>query len=270
MEERVASSAGEPRLQSSRAEPTPNNDDNDLSLQLARPPTPPLSTYVIQVPKDQIYRVPPPENARIVESHRQAAKASVKNKKRPFSKYLIGIAILLVVIGLMIAVTLTVIYRSFTPKAPVFSVSKLNVKQHKDGSPPTYDITLKVKNPNEKMGIKYGSVEDDVKLTFWKKTLGGGQFPSFYQNGGDLNLVHVKLNGPEDQTVPPNVQRSMNDKKPKHQISLVLNFNSPLLLNVWIFKMWSRDMDVKCNFRVSTMGKGTKILNQHCKTKLSQ
>ncbi|XWS41545.1 hypothetical protein CRYUN_Cryun17cG0091000 [Craigia yunnanensis] len=169
----------------------------------------------------------------------------------------------------MIGVTLTVIYRSFTTKAPVFSVSNLHVKQHKDGSPPTYDVTLKVKNPNENMGIKYGSVADDAKLTFWTRTLGFGQFPSLYQNSRDSNVFNVKLDGPEDQLVPPNVQKSMNDKKPKLQISFVLKFNSPLLLNVWIFKMWSRDMDVKCNFGVSTMGEGTKLLNQHCKTNLS-
>ena len=267
MEERVAPSAEDPQLQSSRPEPTPSND-NDLSLQLAPPPSHPLETYVVQVPKDQIYRVPPPENARIVESYRKAAAKPGRNKKRPCLKYLIWIVIALVVIGVMIGVTLTVLYHSFTPKAPVFYVSKLHVKQFKDGSPPKYDVTLKVKNPNENMGINYGSV-DDAKLTFWTKTLGWGQFPSLYQNRGDSNAVHVKLNGSEDQSVPSNVQRSMNDKKRKHQISLVLKFNSSLLLNVWIFKMWSRDMDVKCHFRVSTMGEGTKILNQDCKTKLS-
>ncbi|XP_022774104.1 NDR1/HIN1-like protein 13 [Durio zibethinus] len=268
MEERVAPSAKDPHLQSSRPEPTPSNNNDGLSLQLAPPPGKPLATYIVQIPKDQIYRIPPPENARVVESYRQAA-VQAKKKKRPFRTYLIWIAIVLVVIGIMIGVTLTLIYHSFTPKAPVFSVSKLHVKQHKDGSPPTYDVTLKVKNPNEKMGIKYGSVADDAELTFWTKKLGFGQFPSMYQNSGDSNVVHVKLDGPEDQSVPPNVQRSMNDKKPKHEISLVLKFNSPLLLNVWIFKMWSRDMDVKCKFRVSTMGKGTKILNEHCMTNLS-
>ncbi|XWS29511.1 hypothetical protein CRYUN_Cryun24cG0035300 [Craigia yunnanensis] len=270
MEERVAPSAEDPQLQSSRPEPTPtlsNNNDN-RSLQLARPPGHPLATYVVQVPKDQIYRVPPPENARVVESYRKAA-LQVKNKKRPCRIYLIWIPIVLVVIGLMIGAALTVIYHSFTPKAPVFSVSKLHVKQHKDGSPPTYDVTLKLKNPNEKMGIKYGSVADDAALTFRTKTLGFGQIPSLYQNSGGSNIVHIKLDGPEDQSVPPNVQRSMNDKKPKHQISLELNFNSPLLLNVWILKMWRRDMDVKCHIRVSTMGIGTKILKQDCKTKLS-
>ncbi|XVE83163.1 hypothetical protein DITRI_Ditri16bG0065600 [Diplodiscus trichospermus] len=273
MEERVAPSAEDPdHLQSSRPEPTPSSHDSCFSLQLAPPPGRPLATYVIQVPKDQIYRIPPPENARIVEGYRKEAAEQVRNKKKTYLKYLIWMAIILVVIGVMIGVTLTVLYHSFTPKAPIFSVSKLHVTQFVDGSPPKYDITLKVKNPNEKMGIQYRSDEDDAKLIFWTKTLGSGQFPSFYQKGGDSNAVHVNLNGPDDQSVPsvpPNVQRSMNDKKQKHKISLVLKFNSPLLLNVWIFKLWNRDMDVKCNFRVSTMGQGTKILTQNCKANLS-
>ncbi|XWS41546.1 hypothetical protein CRYUN_Cryun17cG0091100 [Craigia yunnanensis] len=93
MEERVAPSTGEPQLQSSRPEPTPSNNNNnndnnkdDLSLQLACPRCRPLATYVVQFPKDQIYRVPPTENARVVESNRQVA-VKVKNKKRPCSKY---------------------------------------------------------------------------------------------------------------------------------------------------------------------------------------
>ncbi|XVF58956.1 hypothetical protein PTKIN_Ptkin07bG0108000 [Pterospermum kingtungense] len=271
MEERVAPSAEDPHLQSSRPETTLtiNETDKALSLQLAPPPNRPLETYVVQVPKDQIYRVPPPENARIVENYRKAAASPQRNKKRPCLHYLIWIAIALIVIGVLIGVALIILYHSFTPKAPVFSVSKLYVKQFKDGSPPRYDITLKVRNPNEKMGIQYGSFEDDAKLTFWTKTLGWGQFLTLYQNSGELNVFQVKLNGHEDQTVPPNVQRSMKDKKIKHQISLVLNVKSPLLLNVWILKLWKRDMDVKCNFRVSTMGEGTKILHQECKTNLS-
>lgn len=240
-----------------------SNNNNYLTLHL---PGRSLETYVVQFPKDQIYRVPPPENARYVENHRLEA-AQEKNNTRSCCKNLLYIGVVLVVIGLLIGVTLTVIYHSFTPKSPVFSVSKLRVKQHKDGSPPTYDVTLKVKNPNEKMGIKYGS--DGAKLTFWTKTLGSGQFPSLNQDSSDSNVVHVKLDGPEDQSVPPNVQKSMKDKKTKHQISLLLKFKSPLLLNVWALKMWKRDMEVKCNFRVSTMGEGTKILNQNCKTTLS-
>ena len=208
-------SAEDPPLQSSRPEPIPSNNNDNHSLQLARPPGHPLETYVVQVPQDQIYRVPPPENARVVESYRQAA-LQVKNKKRPFRMYLIWIAIAFVVIGLMIGVALTVIYLSFTPKAPVFSVSMLHVKQHKDGSPPTYDVTLKVKNPNENMGFKYGSVADDAALTFWTKTLGFGQFPSLYQNSGDSDFVHVKLDGPEHQKT-----RTSNLFSAKVQFSIV-------------------------------------------------
>lgn len=282
MEERVAPSATkDPQylLQSSGPEPTltltttttTNQDGNALSLQLAPPPNfrRPLETYVVQVPKDQIYRVPPPENARIVEGYRKAAASPHRNKNRPCLHYLIWIAIALVVVGIMVGITLAILYFSFTPKSPVFSVSKLHVKHFKDGSPPRYDITLKVRNPNEKMGIQYGSSEDDAKLNFWTKKLGWGTFPSLYQDKGESNIVQIKLNGHEDQPVPPNVQRSMNDKKIKHQISLALNVKSKLLLNVWIFKMWKKDMDVKCNFRVSTMGDGTKILHQSCKTTLS-
>ncbi|OMP04111.1 hypothetical protein COLO4_09942 [Corchorus olitorius] len=277
MEERVGpNAADDPQSQSLRPEPTsPTNSDNNnnLSLQLALPPAHrPLETYVIQVPKDQIYRVPPPEHALIVENHRKAAAkpaAGGKKRKRPCLMILIWIVIVLVVIGAIIGISLAVVYHHFTPKAPIFSLSSLHVKQFRD-RPARFDVTLEAKNPNEKMGITYGSVSDeDVRLIFWTKTIGTGQIARLHQNSGVSEVVHVTLNGPEDVPVPPNVQKSMNDKKPEHQMSLELKLNSPLKLNVWKLQMWKREMDVVCKFRVNTLGVGTKIMSQDCKTTLS-
>ncbi|TYI89212.1 hypothetical protein E1A91_D03G039100v1 [Gossypium mustelinum] len=265
----VASSAGDPRLLSSTPH-APTTPHNNRLMNLPPPPGHPLATYVVQVPKDQIYRVPPPENAGIVERHREAAKNKGKNSKGKCSRYLICIAIVLLVIGVLVSGAIAAVYFIFTPKAPNFTVSKLHVKQQKQGSPPTYDVTLKAKNPNEKMGIHYKSDEDGATLTFWTKNLGFGDFPGLEQKpGDDSSIFAIKIRALKTKAVPPNVQKSISDKKTKRQISLKLKFESPLVFNVWFLKLWKKDMTVNCAFRVSTMAQGTKILSQNCKTKLS-
>lgn len=48
------------------------NPDHQVIVQVQQPDLPAFmsGTYVVQIPKDKIYRVPPPENALIAERHR--------------------------------------------------------------------------------------------------------------------------------------------------------------------------------------------------------
>ncbi|KAE8709464.1 hypothetical protein F3Y22_tig00110331pilonHSYRG00114 [Hibiscus syriacus] len=230
-DERVVASSTDTRLLSS----TPHAA-TPVTMNLPPPPGHPLATYVVQVPKDQIYRVPPPENDGIVNRYREAAKAKGKKRKGNFCNFF-----LLFVVGLLLL----------------------------GGSPPTYDVTLKAKNLNEKMGIQYKSDKDGASLDFWIKNLGFGDFPGLKQEAGVSSNVNIKIHGLKSKTVPLNVQKSISDKMTKRQISLKLKLESPLVFNVWILKLWKRDLDVNCDFRVSTLAEGTKILSQKCKTKMS-
>ncbi|GMI67954.1 hypothetical protein like AT2G22180 [Hibiscus trionum] len=267
-DERVVASSTGNRLLSSTPNATPTNNNNH-PMNLPPPPGHSLATYVVQVPKDQIYRVPPPENASIVKRHREAAKAKGDRSKANFSTFLLWFVIVLLLIGVIVGGTLTAVYFTYTPVAPRFSVTKLHVKQQKQGSPPTYDVTLKAKNRNEKMGVQYKSDEDGANLIFWTKNLGFGDFPGLKQEPGDSSNVNIKIHGLKGRTVPPNVQKSISDKNTKRQISLKLKLESPLVFNVWVLKLWKKDLDVNCEFRVSTMAQGTKILSQKCKAIMS-
>ncbi|GKV25355.1 hypothetical protein SLEP1_g34806 [Rubroshorea leprosula] len=238
---------------------------NNLAIQLSSASGHRLETYVVQVPKDQIYRVPPPENARIVEEHRNRLPSPTK--KTPWRKYLLWAAIILVVIGVIVGVSLTALYLSFTPKSPAFSITQLTVKNSSDDGPPKYNLALKVQNTNEKLGVQYGST-DEASLIYWKQTLATGSFPAMHQDAGNSTVIHLTLLGAEGR-LPRDVEKSIGDKKPSHQISLGLKFNSPLVMNNWVLRMWTRNMDVTCTFRVSMMGAGSKVLSQNCQTKLS-
>ncbi|KAL4368616.1 hypothetical protein GQ457_05G008520 [Hibiscus cannabinus] len=261
MEERVASTVAD----------DPQSRHNDVSPQLPLPPPPghpSSSSFVVQVPKDQVYRVPPPENAQIVEKYRMKAAAKKPKRKVPCLKYLLCLFIVLLVIALIISAAVAAVFFSFKPKAPAFSVSSIVVKQNKS-SRPTYDVRLKIKNPNPNMGTKYSSEGDDSKLSFERKTIGWGRFPNLeHGQGNTADVIDIKFRGNKGKPLPASVEKSMNDTKSKKPISLTLDIESPVVFNVWILKLWRKDMEVKCKFRVDTMGEGTKVLSQDCNTNL--
>ncbi|PQM42818.1 hypothetical protein Pyn_34944 [Prunus yedoensis var. nudiflora] len=86
-------------------------------------------TYIVRVPKDQIYRVPPPEHATIVERHRNPGV----NKKCCSYCCLGIIAFIILFIITLVAVILTMLAKSGDPK---FSVERVVVKG-KLGGPTT-------------------------------------------------------------------------------------------------------------------------------------
>jgi len=64
-------------------DPNTSSDQPENNSQLVALPaenTQSAGIYVVQVPKDQIYRVPPPENAILAEHH---GKPFRSNKKKP-------------------------------------------------------------------------------------------------------------------------------------------------------------------------------------------
>ncbi|KAE8688845.1 Leucine-rich repeat protein kinase family protein, putative isoform 1 [Hibiscus syriacus] len=111
-------------------------------------------TYVIQIPKDQAYRVPPPENARRY-SHLSKSKSSRSTSCRFCCCLLTTILSLL----LGAAIAAAVIYFVFKPEAPNNSIANEAIKGFNlaSSSPlsPEFDLTARENNPNDKIGIYF-------------------------------------------------------------------------------------------------------------------
>ncbi|RWW13302.1 hypothetical protein GW17_00022993 [Ensete ventricosum] len=61
-------------------------------------PEPRLGTYVVRVPKDpQVYRVPPPENAKLAERYRNQNKS--RRRGSPCLKWILGVAFLVLLLN---------------------------------------------------------------------------------------------------------------------------------------------------------------------------
>ncbi|CAK9174942.1 unnamed protein product, partial [Ilex paraguariensis] len=250
------------------------NDDPPPWLQPnPRPlPLPPgrSETYVVQIPRDQVYRVPPPENARIVESHHKPHEKKRQGIGGCCCWAFVGFALVLAVV----TITLVVIHALFNPKSPQFSITNLEVKNTKSShlhahhpSDLEFVISITAKNPNEKMGtISYKS-GGASSISFKQHVFAAGEYPSFSQEANNSTLVHVILAGSKE-ALPREIEKSMNGTKSKTPVSLAMAINVPIKITSLVITLNKElNLNVMCDFKANTLAKGTKILSQECHNK---
>lgn len=224
-------------------------------------------TYVVQIPKEQVFSVPPPENAIIAERYRYHHP----DKESSCCKRLLCAVITLIVLGIIIGAIIGIFHLVHKPKVPVFSVDQVNVKNPPSSSHKTthlgYEITFKANNPNKRMRIAYSS-DGDATLWYRNHKIGTGKFPGLDQEAGkstNVRLILTRSNG----ALPSDIESSIQDKKGKQHVSLSLKMNVPIKMNAGSLKLWSKVIGVVCNFKVSSLGAaGKHVLSQQCQTKL--
>ncbi|CAN6720696.1 unnamed protein product [Malus baccata var. baccata] len=181
------------------------------------PPTPPLSTsrqliisqpqypsvatfrsgtYIVQVPKDQNYHVPPLENAHIDPS---------RKRKRPLccNLYCIGIIAFIVLLVVMLVTIFSIMFAN--SENPIFSIERVVVHSKSNGLP-DYSVTLRVQNPNSRLAIVYNG--GDTSLHFRQKTIANGKYPSLTQGVGKSEEVTIVIHG-ANVILPKEIKKSL-------------------------------------------------------------
>lgn len=234
----------------------------------------PPETYVVHFPRDQVYRVPPPENARIAESHRP------KNNNKSSGKgggggggcslcRLIIIALILVALG--ISIFIAMVLTLYSPKYPEFSLEHFHAKSNGNNSSPrknnnnNYSVSLTIKNPNERMEVQYGSGK--MSLKFKGKVIASGKYLSTQQEAAKEIVVLETLHG-NKKSLTKSMAKSLMNNKDKHPKSMVLIIYVPIKITSWAITS-QKYLIVTCDFKVKMHAKtGTKIISQECGTKL--
>ncbi|KAL5538399.1 hypothetical protein UlMin_043898 [Ulmus minor] len=251
---------------------TANKAANEDPSPLPPPPLPPpplalephrhRETYVIQIPKNQIYRVPPPENALIVERFRHPET----KPKNPCWPHLLLVAGILLLIGVLLGIAALTLHFFMNPNEPKFIVSHVIIKKHKSTSHnQMYEVSLKAKNPNGKVGIKY-EIGGCTLLSFKQRTVAKGKFSTLYQQGNKENNMRVMLEGLH-AALPRELAKNIGERKPKKRISLAMAIHVPVTMSFGFLNLWSKEILVDCKFKVSRMGEDrskSKIVSQHC------
>ncbi|KAM5575762.1 NDR1/HIN1-like protein 13 [Rosa sericea] len=215
-------------------------------------------TYVVQVPKDQIYRIPPPENASIVERHRDPSK-----KKKPLCCNFVCLGILgffllfiiLLIAGLYVSVILS--------KDPKFSVQRLVYNNKTKSHRPDYTITLKAQNRNSQVAILYKK-GGEASLNLNTQEIATVSYPSFEQDSEQSKEFAVIFHGSKIK-LPKEIQKSSTSPKPKVHVKFSLSMDIPGRMSRGALKR-SMTFRVDCDFTVDTLVKGTRVLNQECHT----
>ncbi|KAK4721856.1 hypothetical protein R3W88_012089 [Solanum pinnatisectum] len=222
-------------------------------------------TYVVQIPRDQVYRVPPPENAKIVENHRQP---DTQKKRKCTCCCWIFSALLL--IGIAIGIIVLIVHTTYTPKSPEFSIINVHFKnltqpsngqKNKSHPVPQFEIHLKIVNINERMDASFGKGDNGIAtLNFKNREIGHGKYTAISQKPKDSTNSQFNLDAGK---LPADFQKSLNDDK--KAIPMTLTINAPMEITSWA-KTLQKEVTVTCDFDVESVKGKSKIKSEDCKT----
>ncbi|CAL5202878.1 unnamed protein product [Lathyrus oleraceus] len=216
-------------------------------------------TYVVQVPKDQIYRIPPPENARIAESHR---KPPPKETNRTRCWCVVFIVFFLTIVILVGGVLGGVFSMVLAPKDPKFSIQHFLLQSK---LLPQYKITIEAYNPNTNVVILYKE-GGDVSLSLKKQKIASGEYPTFSQANQNSKSFEVTLKGSTTK-LPKEVEESKKNDKKKVRVTFSVLINVQTQIKLSLLQSRSMTYEVTCQVTVDSLAKTTKVVSQQCETK---
>lgn len=213
-------------------------------------------TYIVQVPRDQVYRIPPRENATLLENYRAKSSSS--------SSSILTFVFVIVLFIVAVLGSLLVIFLIY--KNPSFSIEHFLVRKNYID----YDIRMKIHNPNKYVFISYQSNSNVIlssSISSKKKIeLGSGKFPKLHQGSKGSSIVNVTVHGSRNQ-LPKEIAARMRMHS-KTKISLFLSMNVPVKFKVGIVKVKSKKIQVSCSFFVHKFNsKVFRVITQKCTTR---
>ncbi|KAK6138238.1 hypothetical protein DH2020_028022 [Rehmannia glutinosa] len=206
----------DPRIHPSTANPPPpppptssSTADSGQKPKAPNPPpsnlVPPPATYVVQLPREQIFRYPPPENARN-SKHSPAAKTA--------------------------------------GAAAVDAAVSHSASSYSSSPPPLYppacstssSISSRRKNPNGRIGIYYLK-DSSVNVFYNDVELSGGVLPTFYQPKKNVTVLQTPLTG-SDVVLTGAVKTELRNAQNRRRVPLVVNVEAPVKIRVGSAKTW--------------------------------
>ncbi|KAF3953111.1 hypothetical protein ACB098_08G087600 [Castanea mollissima] len=229
-------------------------------------PVPPPGTYVIHIPKDQVYRVPPPENA----DRYHALTRKSKTRRRPCCCCLCWFLGVLALIVALVAVSAAIFYLVVKPRSPNYSIdavsiSGVNLTAASSASltvSPEFDVTVRADNPNKKIGIYY-QPKSSVGIYYDDVSLCNGAVPSFYQPSNNVTVFKTALKG-SGVVLTSTVKNSLLQAQSQGKVPLLLTVRAPVKIKVGSVKSWTITVKVDCDITVDSLTTNAKILSKDC------
>ncbi|KAF8087887.1 hypothetical protein N665_0564s0022 [Sinapis alba] len=227
-----------------------------------RPPPP--GTYLIQIPKDQVYRLPPPENARRYEDlSRRKPNRSACRRCCCYS-----LAALLVLVTLAVALV-GIFFLVFRPHKPMFSVSEvsvdgINLTSSTSPVTPLIKIKVRAKNVNDKLGLIYGG-GSEAEIFYDGVKLGDGEFTAFDQPAETVTVTVTTLRGSRIQ-LTRSIREDLKESEKKGKVPFDLRIKAPFKFKVSAVTMWTMVVTVDCKITVDKLTSSATVITENCVT----
>lgn len=262
-EEKMAAAPADPAAAS-------RQESSGSPKSFAEKPKPPPGTYVIQVPKDQIFRVPPPENARRFEAYTRRAR----RQRRGCCCCLAWTGALLLFLLFALAVAAGILYLVFQPKVPKYSVDGLAVKGFNLSSAttnlaslsPEFDATIRADNPNKKIGIYYRS-GSSIAVSYDGVNLCDGVWPTFYQGKRNVTIFQTALTGSGIRLAAA-MKDALVTAQSRGEVPLKIDIKVPVRIKFGAVKTWTITVKVRCDLTVDKLAADSSIVSKSCSVKV--
>ena len=235
------------------------------SVDSQRPkPPPPPGTYLVQIPKEQIYRIPPPENSRRYEDlSRRKPNRSACRRCCCYS-----LAALLVLVTLAAALV-GIFFLVFRPHKPMFSVSEvsvagINLTSSTSLISPLIKIKVRSENVNEKLGLIYGG-GSAAEIFYDGAKLGDGEFTAFDQPAENVTVTVTTLRGSRIRLTSSTVE-DLKESEKKGKVPFDLRIKAPFKFKVSAVTMWTMAVTVDCKVTVDKLSSSATVMTENCVT----
>ncbi|XP_010520485.1 PREDICTED: protein YLS9 [Tarenaya hassleriana] len=244
-----------------------NNTSGEFPGDFQRTRTgPPAGTYLVQIPKEQIYRVPPPENA-----HRYDYLSRRKTRRRSLCRRCVCSFLAAVLIFAVLAtIAAAVLYLVYRPEKPRFSVARVSITGFNLTSPsltsPEIEVTFRLENPNGKLGFFYekGST---AKIYHDGVNFGNGVTPSFKQPAKNITTLMTALKGSGIQ-LTASMRKELTEAQKKGTLPFSLKIDAPVKVNVGSVTTWTMSVTVDCEIAVDKLTASADVVTEKCRTGL--
>ncbi|KAL6506185.1 hypothetical protein OROGR_024366 [Orobanche gracilis] len=223
-------------------------------------PVPPPATYVVQFPREQILRYPPPENAKKFQV------LTRPRKRRSCCRRCCCFTLCLLLLLISVAVSSGVLYLVFRFKSPKYKVTNLAIKGMNFTSAafmsPGFTITIRSENPNGKARIHYLR-DSSVDVLYDGVKLGDGVLPSFYQPRKNVTMLQTTLTG-NRVVLGGAVRTALRNAQNQRRVSFVVSTKMPVKIEAGSVWTWKITIKVKCDVEVDALSERAKIVTEDC------
>ncbi|XP_030519846.2 NDR1/HIN1-like protein 13 [Rhodamnia argentea] len=219
---------------------------------------PPPLTYVVHVPKDQVYRIPPPENAKLFERYTRR----VQRRGSPCCCVFLTVA----TFALLVGAAAGLFYLILRPEPPKYAVEGVAIGgvdlNSTSAMSPEIGLAVRAVNPNDKIGIHYvgGS---SVDMYYNGVRLADGAVPALHQSPNSYTVFNMTLKG-SGVVLSSDSRRDLTAEQSRGSVPLKLTVKAPVKFKVGAVKTWKITVKLSCDVTVDKLTASAKVVHEDC------